>query len=130
MFNVVVDTNVIVSGFISLTGNPAIITDMIRDRDERIQVCYNEKIWEEYTNVLSRPKFNFDTKKVDELLQAVEKYGLFHEPPKSTFQMIDEKDRCFYDVAVYFSAKLITGNMKHYPVEEFVLSPTDFLATI
>jgi len=128
MVNIVVDTNVIISGFITTTGNPAKVTDMVRDNDERIQLCYNQAILEEYSDVLTREHFRFDKVKVAEFLQAVEEYGFFHEPPKSDFPMIDEKDRCFYDVAVYFGAKLITGNGKHYPVEWFIVTPTEFLA--
>ncbi|MCL2015570.1 MAG: putative toxin-antitoxin system toxin component, PIN family [Defluviitaleaceae bacterium] len=130
MGNVVVDTNVIVSGFMSLNGNPAKIVDMIIQNDERIQLCYNAAILAEYSEVLKREHFNFNEEKVDDFLNKVEGYGLFHEPPKSTFPMIDEKERCFYDVAVHFGARLITGNMKHYPVKSFVISPTEFLAKI
>ncbi|MCL1986456.1 MAG: hypothetical protein FWG64_00580, partial [Firmicutes bacterium] len=83
------------SGFISRKGNHAIITDMVRDRDERIQLCCKAAILAEYTEVLKRKHFRFDEKEVDDFLNKVKKYSLFHEPPKSTFPMIDEKDRCF-----------------------------------
>ncbi|MCL2015572.1 MAG: putative toxin-antitoxin system toxin component, PIN family [Defluviitaleaceae bacterium] len=130
MVNIVVDTNVIISGFITTNGNPAKVTDMIRDNDERIQLCYNKKIWDEYKEVLNRSHFHFDKEKVADLLNKIKKYGVSYEPPRSTFSMIDEKDRCFYDVAVHFDAKLITGNGRHYPMEWFVVTPTEFLAGI
>ncbi|MCL2015568.1 MAG: putative toxin-antitoxin system toxin component, PIN family [Defluviitaleaceae bacterium] len=130
MLSIVVDTNVIVSAFMSPNGNPAQIARMIRANDERIRLCCNAEILAEYTEVLKRKHFRFDEKEVDDFLNKVNKYSLFHEPPKSTFPMIDEKDRCFYDIAVHFGARLITGNMKHYPVESFVISPTEFLAKI
>ncbi|MCL2016370.1 MAG: putative toxin-antitoxin system toxin component, PIN family [Defluviitaleaceae bacterium] len=128
MGNVVVDTNVIVSGFKSPNGNPAKIVDMIKNL--QLTACYNAEILNEYQKVLARPHFNFSKEDRKNFLAVVIEYGLLHEPPKSTFPMIDEKDRCFYDVAVYFGAKLITGNMKHYPVEGFVVSPTGFLADL
>ena len=34
--------------------------------------------------------------------------------------MKDEKDRVFYDLAKSCRARLVTGNIKHYPVDELV----------
>jgi hypothetical protein len=42
--------------------------------------------------------------------------------------MPDETDRKFYDVASACGALLITGNLKHYPSEPFIISPAGFLA--
>jgi len=39
----------------------------------------------------------------------------------------DESDRIFYDTACESKAILITGNKKHYPDEEFIMTPADFL---
>jgi predicted nucleic acid-binding protein len=39
----------------------------------------------------------------------------------------DEKDRIFYDTAKQRNAILITGNIKHFPEEDFIMSPKDFL---
>lgn len=33
---------------------------------------------------------------------------------------LDEKDREFFDVAKCCRARLLTGNIKHYPVDELV----------
>jgi predicted nucleic acid-binding protein len=41
--------------------------------------------------------------------------------------MKDETDRKFYDTAKSSSATLITGNMKHYPAEPFIMTPADFI---
>ena len=41
--------------------------------------------------------------------------------------MPDEDDRKFYDVAKSSGAFLITGNIKHFPSESFIVTPADFL---
>jgi len=42
--------------------------------------------------------------------------------------MIDEDDRKFYDTAKSVGAWLISGNLKHYPKEDFIKTPTEFLS--
>ena len=41
--------------------------------------------------------------------------------------MSDEDDRIFYDIAKASHAILLTGNIKHFPLEPFIVSPADFL---
>jgi len=45
----------------------------------------------------------------------------------SLIRMLDEDDRKFYDVAKSAEAFLITGNIRHYPKEPFIVSPSGFL---
>ena len=52
------------------------------------------------------------------------------EPVASTISLPDETDRVFYDTAKSSDSILITGNIKHYPSDEFVMSPSDFLKSI
>jgi len=49
------------------------------------------------------------------------------EPFVSTVFMTDETDRTFYDTAKASDSILITGNIKHYPTEPFIMTPTEFL---
>ncbi|MCL1998286.1 MAG: putative toxin-antitoxin system toxin component, PIN family [Turicibacter sp.] len=123
--NVVIDTNVIVSAFKSPNGKPAKIVSMAKNL--QLTVCYNKKILDEYEDMLTRPHFNFAEEKWREFLDGVEKHGTFCDPPPSTIPLPDETDRCFYDVAKFCKATLITGNTKHYPSEDFIVSPADFL---
>ncbi|MCL1998471.1 MAG: putative toxin-antitoxin system toxin component, PIN family, partial [Turicibacter sp.] len=117
---VVVDTNVIVSAFISPNGKPAKILHMVKN--SQLQICYNAKIWTEYTEVLTRPHFEFVNEERQEFFEHLERLGLFCQPLASTFPMPDETDRPFYDVAKHCNATLITGNAKHYPSEPFIYS--------
>jgi predicted nucleic acid-binding protein len=41
--------------------------------------------------------------------------------------MKDEDDRKFYDVAKAALAFLITGNIRHFLPEPFIVTPVDFL---
>jgi len=42
----------------------------------------------------------------------------------------DETDRIFYDTAKQSGSFLVTGNLKHYPQEIFILTPAEFLAKL
>ena len=41
--------------------------------------------------------------------------------------MPDETDRIFYDTAKASGAILITGNLKHFPSEPFIMKSAEFL---
>jgi len=62
MQKIVIDTNLVISAFISPNGLPAKIIDYIV-LSEEVLICYNADILAEYEEVLSREKFdkyNFD----------------------------------------------------------------------
>ncbi|MCL2016220.1 MAG: putative toxin-antitoxin system toxin component, PIN family [Defluviitaleaceae bacterium] len=122
---IVMDTNVIVSAFISPNGNPAKILTMFTK--SQVQAFYNAEILKEYETVIKRPHFKFSEEKIRKFFQDIEILGFYCQPQKSTIPLPDETDRCFYDVAKTCNAWLITGNGKHYPKESFVIAPTEFL---
>lgn len=125
MQRVVLDTNVIISAFISPNGNAAQILRMATD--EQIRIYYAADILAEYTEVLSRPRFNFSFTDIKSFTVGIEKFGILIEPVASVIKFVDETDRIFYDVANFCEANLITGNIKHYPRELFVVTPAEFL---
>jgi len=53
--------------------------------------------------------------------------GVLVDPIVSKVTLPDESDRMFYDAALENNAILITGNLKHYPNEKFIMTPTQFL---
>jgi predicted nucleic acid-binding protein len=80
--------------------------------------------------VLSRKKFGFDASLVDLLLHYLEKTGIFVTPAHSNFSLPDPFDIPFYEVAISTDAVLITGNKKHFPVDNIdIFSPGEFLET-
>ena len=60
MKKAVLDTNIIISAMLSPHGNSAKILNMVFDR--KIETYYCKGIWDEYIDILSRPRFNFTTK--------------------------------------------------------------------
>ena len=126
MLKVVIDTNIIVSAFISPNGNSAKVLNLCRKN--KADIYYNDEIMYEYEDVLFRPHFKFDIEEIkNTTLTELRKTGIFSKPAKSSITMPDEADRIFYDTAKENGAILITGNKKHYPDEQFILSPTEFL---
>jgi putative PIN family toxin of toxin-antitoxin system len=125
MRRVVLDTNVLISALLSPKGNAAVILGMVFDG--LLDVVYCQQIIREYEDVLARPRFGFSGTLISEALDIFLTFGIPVNPPKSDFLMTDESDRIFYDTATAGAAQLITGNLKHYPPQAFVMSPADFL---
>ena len=124
---VVLDTNVIVSALLSPLGNPAKIYRMFLTG--LLTLVFNPDILDEYQDVLSRPRLGIQAVDAETVLSAIEQYGKSVEPLPYTnvIAMIDESDRIFYDTAKNAAAYLITGNIRHYPQEPFILTPREFL---
>lgn len=127
---IVMDTNVLVSALWS--ANNRLTHILAKIIDNSLLPCYDAEIMQEYEEVLSRPHlaFRFPEAKVDEIIGKIKTDGLCVVVKPSTIPLIDEDDRCFYDVAKACNAMLITGNVKHYPADPFVLSPAQFLELI
>ena len=128
MLRVVIDTNIVVSALMSPRGNPAKILDMVAD--QKLRICYSPEILAEYTEVLARAHFNFSEDSRHGFIEGLKLLGLLCKPAESDIQLLDEDDRCFYDIAKSCDAILITGNTKHYPVEPFIVTPAEFLTLI
>ena len=121
---VVLDTNILVSALINEKGKPRKILNLFYDKE--ILVYYSDDIIEEYKEVLSRKELGINPEKVGKVINAIRKIGLRVEPLQSNFEMPDESDRIFYDTAQLTSSWLITGNVKHYPDENFIITVSDF----
>ena len=122
---VVIDTNVLVSAFWKADSKPAEVLNFMLHG--KIIPCYNSEILLEYSEVLKREKLVFSLDKINWVIDKIIAMGNKVIVKQSSFQMIDESDRKFYDVAKNCEAFLITGNKKHFPNEPFVLSPAEFL---
>jgi len=125
MYNVVIDTNILVSGLISPRGHPAQIINALKMR--RFNLFYDAEIMAEYEDVLKREKFGFNPHDVNELLDVITEIGMPVLIEKSTFHFDDEDDRAFYDVAVASGSYVITGNINDFPNEPFIIRPKDFM---
>lgn len=125
MYRVVIDTNVLVSSRISAIGNPAKIMRLIADG--QLKLCYSSEILDEYKRVLAYKKFNFSVEIQKLAIEDIVNIGDIIKPTVSTILLPDESDRIFYDTAKTAKAYLITGNLKHYPEELQILTPTHFI---
>lgn len=56
---VVIDTNIIVSAFLSSKDDSATVQVMEKVFRQEVTPIYSKEIFAEYTNVLNRPKFHF-----------------------------------------------------------------------
>ena len=67
---------------------------------------------------------------IDYLLSAIEKYGILVSPLPSGIVLPYMKDLPFYEVVLEKrddGAYLVTGNIKHFPKEPFVVTPRELL---
>ena len=125
---VVLDTNILVSALWSTKSNPSKIVNMIPNRLIIPHFC--DDIFSEYKDVLFRPMFNFNHDDVYKLLELFILFGKTVDVLKSSIALPDESDRVFYDVAKESESILITGNIKHFPYEPFIMTPAIFLQSL
>jgi putative PIN family toxin of toxin-antitoxin system len=129
----VIDTNVVVSAFINPYGKPSQIIKMILGR--KAELYYNSTILSEYESVMNRPKFSgkMDSGNVHRFINLLKSIGISFNPLPdntklhNTEKIPDESDRIFYDTAKGSGSILISGNLKHFPKEPFIMPPADFL---
>lgn len=130
----VIDTNVLVSAFWSGDREtpPFRIYRAIMAR--RFIPLYSEEIIAEYIDVLHRGRFAFNPEEVDELIGIVLTFGEEISPAEpDAEQFPDPDDRIFYCTALAAQAEgavLMTGNKRHFPASDFVLSPSEFAALL
>ena len=123
----VLDTNIVISALINPEGKPSQIMKMILNL--QAELCHNIAILIEYERVALRPKFSgkIDSGKIKRFIKLLENIGISYNPAPSNIKLPDESDRIFYDTAKRSGSILISGNIKHYPKEPFIMTPADFL---
>lgn len=126
----VIDTNVLVSALLSGFDDAATVQVVKRMITGEIIPLYSSKISDEYREVLNRKKFRFSKEIVDYLITAIEKFGIQVEPSPTGITLPDMKDVPFYEVVLEKrddEAYLVTGNLKHFPKEPFVVTARELL---
>lgn len=128
--NIVLDTNVLVSGLLNPHGAPGEIVRLVSAGS--LTLCYDARILTEYRAVLFRPKFQFNTHHLDILLAQIQNTGRVIAAAPLPHHLPDPDDEPFLAVAIAAPAEhLVTGNIKHFPESTrqniFVVSPTEFL---
>ena len=126
----VVDTNVIVSALLSKKEDAATVNVIRAMLSGRFIPLYHKEIMEEYEHVLHRNKFHFDEETLQVVLKAVRQYGIEVFPKPTGEILIDMDDLIFYEVAMEKrddGAFLVTGNQKHYPIRDFIVTPAEMM---
>ena len=125
LIKVVLDTNILVSSLMCTKGNPSKILTLVRMN--KLQPYYNAEIMNEYNRVLHYPRLRIMPQEISVIVNLILRKGITMEAEKSIVKMPDETDRIFYDLHKAAGAILITGNAKHYPTENSIMNPADFM---
>ncbi|MBI3755272.1 MAG: putative toxin-antitoxin system toxin component, PIN family [Deltaproteobacteria bacterium] len=129
--NIVLDTNILVSGLLSPFGTCGEIVRMVSSGELRLS--FDARIFTEYEEVLKRPKFKFEEDKVAAFLDQIEHCGRTVASSPLSYSLPDTDDGPFLEVAVAGKvACLVTGNSVHFPAKFCkgvkVFSPSEFLS--
>jgi len=126
---VVLDTNVVVSGYLNPHGTPGDI--LARVASDELILCYDARVFAEYEEVLHRPEFDLPEESIRSFLDQLKQNGEMVAGTLLAKQLPDPDDAPFLEVALAAPALLVTGNIKHYPVQcregVPVLTPAEFL---
>ena len=124
----VLDTNVFVSAYMTHNIESAtskVVTNMLNGK---IIPLYNDEIWAEYNEVLSRKQFRISPLELDTLFSFLRVNGIYTERTEFRNLFIDESDRVFYEVMLSEEDSfLVTGNLKHFPTTTRVVTPAQML---
>ena len=126
----VIDTNVLVSALLSPKNDSATVQVVQKIINGNIIQIYSHEIAREYKIVLNRKKFKFSQNNIDFLLNSIFFFGIFFEPISCNLSLPDIKDLPFYLTALQNQDKdsfLVTGNLKHFPSEPFIVIPRHFI---
>ena len=128
----VIDTNVIVSAFLKSNSVPDTLLDLALTGI--IVLLLNEEIVGEYREVLSREKFGFGRAVVNDFIKQINEAGLYLDAEKIEIELPDSKDKVFYEIVAEKrktdEAYLVTGNIKHFPKERYIVTPREMLEII
>lgn len=126
----VIDTNVFIAALLSKNSDAATVKVLRAIIDGRIVPLYHNEILAEYDEVLHREKFHFQEKSIQMVLTAVKEFGMEAFPQPTGEILIDMDDLIFYEVAMEKrddDAYLVTGNQKHYPIRDFIVTPNEMI---
>ena len=125
----VLDTNVLVSAMLKTGSVPGLVTAEAMNGD--IIPVLNDEILAEYEEVLRRPKFKFEERAVHVFLDELKRRAVLIDAGPIDEVIPDPKDIVFYAVLMEKrkeeDAYLVTGNLKHYPVRTYIVTPREML---
>ncbi len=128
----VIDTNVLVSAMLKWDSVPGNVVELAFSGT--IIPLFNDQIMKEYRNVLSRPKFHLTDDIIRSVVDEIERLGIYVDAKKLELVLPDPKDLVFYEIVMEErkseEAYLVTGNIKHFPVKPYVVTPRQMMDII
>ena len=125
----IIDTNVLVSYFISKDDGPP--TWVVRNAlGGMITPVFSSYLLNEYRKVLIREKFNIRYSSVISMIDAFLSFGFGIEMIDSMAALPDKDDTPIYEIALStrdIDSYLVTGNTNHFPKDDFVVTPKEFM---
>ena len=133
MIYVVIDTNVLVSALLTRNEDAATVKVLGLVFSGEITPLYSNETMKEYKEVLSRQKFGFSPDIINYVISAIGRFGIQVEPTSKGVTLIDMDDLPFYEIVLEKQdepAFLVTGDIKHFTKEPFIVTPSEFLNII
>ena len=131
-FYAVIDTNIVVSSMLKHDSNPGLIIDFVTTGT--IIPLLNDEIINEYFTVLSRNKFGFDDTSIKETIDVIKKNAIYLKRGQTLETFIDKDDIVFFEIVLSvrstMDAYLVTGNIKHYPIRSYIVTPKEMIDII
>ena len=128
----VIDTNVLVSALLKWDSVPGAVLE--QSLVGSLIPVLSGPILSEYSEVLHRKKFPFQEEDIRILIHRFYRRGIFLEPLAPPEDLPDPKDAAFYAVTMEArqngDAYLVTGNIKHFPLRPFIVTPREMLTRL
>ena len=133
VYYAVIDTNVLISALLTKQTDSATVRVLEAVFDGTIVPLYHSDVLAKYDEVLHRSKFRFREETIDLVINAVKQYGVevFSQPTGEI--LVDIEDLIFYEIAMEKredNAYLVTGNQKHYPIKDFIVTSAEMMSII
>ena len=136
MHRVVLDTNVVLSAMLTNFGPAAVVLGLVFSR--RLALAVDEQIFDEYDEVISRPRFGIDPRDRIIVLERLRRVGHAHAPqalPGGRKGFPDPTDVMFLELALGARVDwLVTRNVKHFPQHRCgsiaIVTPEQILARV
>ena len=110
----VLDTNVLVSGFLNPHGPPGRLVDAVLAG--ALRITFDDRIEREYRDVLARSRFAIPPSLRNAIFGALKEQDAVTPVSRWGHAMPDPDDLPFIEAAIHATDKvLVTGNAKHYP---------------
>ena len=128
MRKIIIDTNVLVSALLASHYDSATVQVVKLMLKGNALPVITDRIISEYEEVLRRRKFGFPEESVSVLIEEIKRKAIEAEPIQTDIRLPDEKDLPFLEAVLSSDDYvLITGNTKHFPFHEWIMTAREFL---